>query len=1057
MAIRGWPLLVLTGLTSDLSIGAAPPEPAFPTTERSWVPEPTTAEPARLEQDLDLAQPGELIVWASSGLAGLRLQIVGERGTVSAQDLSTATDPIALVVVPVESAGTARAVFTTSDTATVRWAWQLLPSRPEGLPSVRTLRAALHERAPRGNGLAPSTVAEVCRDLLDELTGPDGRVETWSESQLAREIGERAGHASKHELVMQGMRLASDLRESAVPLRSSQVLELRLMEARAMARTRNVDQARALLEELLVVLDELHGPAAELSLGTRQDLAACLRTLGDLEGARDRYLEAVDIAAQALAPGHLEHVRLRHNAAVACFELGDIWRSLQLDQEALALLREQPRPIPNFERAIGLQLALTARTLGAGSIGFEDEHRKTLSELESILGSEHEDVLRLKSNLAGFLSDDRRYEPALELAAEVLEARLVSLGPVHPDTLFSRLRLAQVLSGQRRLEEALAHQQIVLDLCASTRPAGDVFHRKARAAQVRTLLGLERIEGARQRSLEWIAALQEEMKSSLLGSWRERRERVASLRPDLLSLALLEREVEADAAWSRAFFELVETARAARAAGPLRVGAEQDAELRELFERHARARRELGERALVPARSNESGARSVSDATVQALITARHELDTHERTLARALDRRGLLPFRPVDGEALAQALGEGAAAWTLTAFDASLERPLGELLNGRELHYQVTLLTADGRLRTRTVRSLCMLETAVARWRAALGVPVDAHPIPPVTERDAALRAAGADLLTQLFGAWLDELGPEVHTIYVCLEGAASLVPLDALPWGDGSCLGDRFRLRPLASLNDIPAASAPSSTPESRRLVALGGVDYGGDEASARRFPPLPGSIEEARTVVRLFEDAGAESSVLLEGAEADRDALHAALAHATHALLSTHGTFDQELVRNVAPATQDTVRAGLSETQIRATLAPLSLSQVALSGANADATEDGHRPGLWTGEDIAAADLRHVELVVLSACDTNRSLRRGGVGLLSLQTALHASGAQRSLTSLWRVKSNYAPELIVRFFGDLLEGIEASEALWRAKVFLRDERGLPPRFWAGWTLSG
>ena len=42
-------------------------------------------------------------------------------------------------------------------------------------------------------------------------------------------------------------------------------------------------------------------------------------------------------------------------------------------------------------------------------------------------------------------------------------------------------------------------------------------------------------------------------------------------------------------------------------------------------------------------------------------------------------------------------------------------------------------------------------------------------------------------------------------------------------------------------------------------------------------------------------------------------------------------------------------------------------------------------------------------------------------------------------------------------MRFFGDLLEGIEASEALWRAKVFLRDERGLPPRFWAGWTLSG
>ena len=80
---------------------------------------------------------------------------------------------------------------------------------------------------------------------------------------------------------------------------------------------------------------------------------------------------------------------------------------------------------------------------------------------------------------------------------------------------------------------------------------------------------------------------------------------------------------------------------------------------------------------------------------------------------------------------------------------------------------------------------------------------------------------------------------------------------------------------------------------------------------------------------------------------------------------------------------------------------------------------------------------------------------ALRRGGVGVLSLPTALHAAGARHTLTSLWRVRDEPARQLIERFYRAYRSGVDAADALWQAKTFLREERSLPTRMWAGWSL--
>jgi CHAT domain-containing protein len=529
-------------------------------------------------------------------------------------------------------------------------------------------------------------------------------------------------------------------------------------------------------------------------------------------------------------------------------------------------------------------------------------------------------------------------------------------------------------------------------------------------------------------------AAREELRTTLSSAWRERRERVAHLRHDLLGWALFGHGGEVSERFAPALFGLVETARAASASGPLRIGA--GAAEHELLEELARRREVLGD--LVAA----GGAAAPP---IEELTRARRAVDAGERDLARALAQRGLLPFAPVEADVLAAALADRSAVLAFTAFDGGLGRPLGVRPGRGELYFLVQLLTADGRLRSRLVPELATLERAVVSWRAAVGEPVDARAPVPREEREALERTAGEELLALLLGPWLDELGARLDTLHVCPEGALSLVPLDALHWR-GTRLGDRLRVLPATSLDAL--LRAPSTPVGARRLLAVGGLDYGGP---ARRFPALPDSGAEIRGVAGLFERAG--TSVLLEGAAAQQARVERALAASTHALFATHGWFEEGLV----PSAPLSTAAALTDRQAVAALAPLSLCGLALSGANAAGEAGAGLPGLWTGEEIAAADLRSLELVVLSACDTNRGLRRAGVGVQTLQTALHAAGARRSLTSLWRVKTDYGRLLVERFFAAHLAGASAAEALWEAKRFLRDERGLPTRFWAGWTLSG
>jgi tetratricopeptide (TPR) repeat protein len=111
------------------------------------------------------------------------------------------------------------------------------------------------------------------------------------------------------------------------------------------------------------------------------------------------------------------------------------------------------------------------------------------------------------------------------------------------------------------------------------------------------------------------------------------------------------------------------------------------------------------------------------------------------------------------------------------------------------------------------------------------------------------------------------------------------------------------------------------------------------------------------------------------------------------------------------------------------------------------------------LTVGEIIASVGPLRSELVVLSGCETGLGPVTQLEGTIGLQRAFLARGAQRVLSSLWKVEDSATHQLMDRFYTNRLQpGATHAEALRRAQVSLSlEERFRHPRFWAAFQLFG
>jgi CHAT domain-containing protein/tetratricopeptide (TPR) repeat protein len=295
------------------------------------------------------------------------------------------------------------------------------------------------------------------------------------------------------------------------------------------------------------------------------------------------------------------------------------------------------------------------------------------------------------------------------------------------------------------------------------------------------------------------------------------------------------------------------------------------------------------------------------------------------------------------------------------------------------------------------------------------------------------------------------------VEHLVLAPDGELAVVPFEVLPGEDGRPLIEDRRFSYLAVGRDLLRAKAAHAEPGPPLVIAGPDFDLGAAvpavrkrprragplremTRSARRFPPLPGTLAEGREVAGWLGVKPVAGPAAVE-ARMKRSASPRVLH------VATHGFFLPDLRakpgRGFPAGDNPLLRSGLAFAGANTWLA---------GGAPPADAEDG----LLTAEDVTGLDLLGTELVVLSACETGLGEVRAGEGVFGLRRAFQLAGAQTVVMSLWKVPDGPTRELMGRFYRHLLAGLPRAEALRQAQLAVK-ARHPDPRTWGAFICQG
>ena len=104
-----------------------------------------------------------------------------------------------------------------------------------------------------------------------------------------------------------------------------------------------------------------------------------------------------------------------------------------------------------------------------------------------------------------------------------------------------------------------------------------------------------------------------------------------------------------------------------------------------------------------------------------------------------------------------------------------------------------------------------------------------------------------------------------------------------------------------------------------------------------------------------------------------------------------------------------------------------------------------------------DVSTMDLRKTRVAVLSACQTG--LGGDGIEYATLARAFALAGIPSTVATLWQVDDKATPNLVKRFYQNLIDGKDIAVSLAEAQRTLISEGGdgAKPWFWCGFVLFG
>lgn len=282
------------------------------------------------------------------------------------------------------------------------------------------------------------------------------------------------------------------------------------------------------------------------------------------------------------------------------------------------------------------------------------------------------------------------------------------------------------------------------------------------------------------------------------------------------------------------------------------------------------------------------------------------------------------------------------------------------------------------------------------------------------------------------------------VSKVYFAPSGILNSVSIEYLPDDKGTVFTDGVSASRLTSTRYLALDPAKPG----RDALVYGGIDYTAagttksaasslsGESSSRGLMHsdyLPWSLQEAEDVAG--ELRGHRIHTTLKTGKEATEASFMALSGAQYRYLhiATHGIFDEK-----------------GEDPLQSAALLFSGGRDALRSSTGFKVD---RDGIVYAKEIATSDLRGLELVVLSACQTGLG-RVTSEGVFGLQRAFKMAGAGSLLMSLWSVDDKATWLFMKEFYACFLSGKTASSSVSFARKKVAEQYP-GPEYWAAFVL--
>ena len=329
-----------------------------------------------------------------------------------------------------------------------------------------------------------------------------------------------------------------------------------------------------------------------------------------------------------------------------------------------------------------------------------------------------------------------------------------------------------------------------------------------------------------------------------------------------------------------------------------------------------------------------------------------------------------------------------------------------------------------------------------------------------------------------------------EAKNIYFAPDGELYNIAIESLPYHDGvGYMFDRWNLYRLSSTRELAKIKYhPSET----KAALYGGLNYDTDITTIEnlqqpfdelyiaqyrsepdsiglraRYGTLRGTWTEVQLIDSLYSNLKYPSKVYAHniGTETSLKKLDGQKVSNLH--IATHGFYwtetelnEKEDLREL-PFIRDNDRPRFVEDKA------MTRSGLLFAGANkvlsGKTIPEGYDDGILTAKEISTLDLRGLDLLVLSACQTGLGEIKGD-GVYGLQRGFKMAGAQTIVMSLWKVDDDATQMLMTEFYKRYLSGqskhdsfLAAQEAVrnFKGKIRGKDRNFSDPKYWAGFVM--